>query len=69
MPDEGLKVNGIYRLTDGRVVRVVEIQIGVARCDVFDPQSGRWVTAAASVPSWMVREPCPDPLAKGTTGS
>lgn len=64
MSQESLKVNGIYQMTDGRIVRVVEIQIGVARCDVFDAQSGRWVSAAASVPSWMIRESCPDPLAK-----
>jgi hypothetical protein len=59
-----IKPGRMYLLADGRIVRVVSIHAGSARCDLFDPKSIAWVFLDHALPAWIFKETCVDPFAE-----
>lgn len=58
-----------YRLSDGRVIRVMSVFGGFVRFDVFDETNREWYQSEKTLPVGMLKEQqnCPVPRAKPVT--
>jgi hypothetical protein len=58
---EGIFPGHCYRLQSGRIVRVLIIEDGVAKCELFSESRNSWIKSNGRFPASTFVALCPDP--------
>jgi uncharacterized protein (UPF0179 family) len=62
MERRAVRVKKCYTLSSGQVVRITSIHEEMARCDMFDEPTQKWMQLQSALPLSLLKEECRNPV-------